>query len=152
MLAQGTITLNRETRSLQSLVQFWPTLGLRQGSIQYDAADHDLRSQVMVQSYQSRKYQDVKDLDQVYEVREKARKEMRELASPETFRDALCRLLPNPCRSRYTIITMQPSQPILQRLVSTGALLAHSTVARAIAVAGAAVVGLFVLRFWLRLR
>jgi hypothetical protein len=74
---------------------------------------HDM----MAMSYQSRSFAQHQDLDQCYLSTVKARERVMEAMAPETMREAFRRILPCPCRNRYTAITMMPQQPnLLQRL------------------------------------
>ena len=101
-------------------------------------------AQVMVRSYKSRRYQELQDLDAVHALREAARAAVFSLASPEHFRDALRRLLPLPCRARYTLITMLPKggrSRAMQTIAATSALFA-----------GVLCCGRAVLRWWRRSR
>ncbi len=55
------------------------------------------------------------DVDKVFTLRQEAREIVREAVNPRTLQDALRRLFPHPCRSRYTAITLLPRAPLLSQ-------------------------------------
>lgn len=60
-------------------------------------------------------------MDTVYLQRKKAREEVIGQANPDAMRSALRRLLPYPCRSRYTAVKLIPQPSLTARAVAAAA-------------------------------
>ena len=59
----------------------------------------------------------LQDLDATYRARMGARDSLRSQCTPEAMRSALRRLLPYPCRRRYTAISLKPKRHWLQAVL-----------------------------------
>eukprot|EP00882_Tetradesmus_deserticola_P013219 GHRQ01014016.1.p1 GENE.GHRQ01014016.1~~GHRQ01014016.1.p1 ORF type:complete len:535 (+),score=251.96 GHRQ01014016.1:49-1653(+) len=92
---------------------------------------------VIVNGYQSRKFAETGDLDAVWARIRLSREEVMAQMTPASLQDMLCRLFPNPCRSRYTAITMMPRPPGLLGRLAFKFATASSSTQIAVALAGA---------------
>eukprot|EP00798_Chlamydomonas_sp_ICE-L_P000548 gene548-1963_t len=76
---------------------------------------------ILVTAYQSKSYQEVKDVDMVYNRTMDSRTKVFAEAGPESVKEALQRIFPFPCRTRYTALTMVPQPlPLPLRLLVAG--------------------------------
>eukprot|EP01025_Chloroclados_australasicus_P059774 TRINITY_DN7578_c0_g1_i1.p1 TRINITY_DN7578_c0_g1~~TRINITY_DN7578_c0_g1_i1.p1 ORF type:complete len:197 (+),score=11.67 TRINITY_DN7578_c0_g1_i1:48-593(+) len=79
----------RERETLEEDNQYWMTM--------------------LIKGYQTFTNTQLTDPDQVHRNRMTARSHMHEHATPATFKQCMCRLLPSPCTSRYTVVTTTTS-------------------------------------------
>ncbi|GLC40306.1 hypothetical protein PLESTM_001046900 [Pleodorina starrii] len=90
--------------------------------LQYEEsqAENSFWHDLIVAGYQSKSYQLLGgDLGAVYAKNMEAREKVLGCCTPDTLREAFCRLFPSPPTSRYTAISMIPRPPGLLRRIGT---------------------------------
>ncbi|KAL2635876.1 hypothetical protein R1flu_007355 [Riccia fluitans] len=70
----------------------------------------------LLRAYQSRVY--TGDLQASFQAQEEWRSSVRSTLTPETMKDALCRILPVPCRSHHTAVTLMPKANRVKQLMT----------------------------------
>ncbi|KAG6556881.1 hypothetical protein Mapa_001461 [Marchantia paleacea] len=68
----------------------------------------------LLRAYQSRVY--TGDLQASFQAQEEWRSSVRSTLTPDTMKDALCRILPVPCRSHHTAVALMPKADRLKQL------------------------------------
>ncbi|KAL6755922.1 Metalloenzyme, LuxS/M16 peptidase-like protein [Haematococcus lacustris] len=95
-------------------------------SLQENSHWHD----TIMTAYQSKSYQELRDIDAVYKRSREARTQVLAAFAPSSLRDAMQRVFPYPCRSCYTAVAMVPQPPsVWQRAAAALAGLASAPAA-----------------------